>query len=205
MNLNTLFSWKSQDKETENNNSVDTNTFQKESISNPNSSNVIQLDGSFAGTNFNNLSDSTESVSVNQANDYKGLLSSPEMVTFFKHNFYGLGQHNGRKLLSKLDFQAAREALISDFQNQISSLIQQKQNKLNRIKSEIIAIEGFSESTTLRLHTACEHTSLDISELKEQLEKASDGKGWVLDALNRYQIGFNQGMRETLEFRYLIG
>lgn len=205
MNLNKLFFWKNQDKEGVNNNSVDTNTYQKYCISNSNSSNVVPLDASFSGTIFNNHSDSTASVATNQSNDYKGLLSAPEMVTFFKHNFYGLGQHNGRKLLSKLDFQVAREALISDFQNHISSLIQQKQNKLNRLKSEIIATAGYSETTTLRLHAACEHTSLDISELKEQLEKASDGKGWVLDALNRYQIGFNQGMRETLEFRYLIG
>lgn len=205
MNLNKLFSWKNQDKEGVNNNSVDTNTYQKDSISNSNSSNVVQLDTSFSGTNFNNHSDSTASVSANPTNDYKGLLSAPEMVTFFKHNYYGLGQHNGRKLLSQEGVQVAREALISDFQNHIVSLIQQKQNKLNRIKSEIIAITGLSENTTQRLQAACEHTVIDISELKEQLEKAAEGKGWVLDALNRYQIGFFQGMKEALEFKYLIG
>jgi hypothetical protein len=201
MNLNKIFSKPNLDKESVTTISEETQPLQAEVRNNQSSAKIVQFDGS--STNVN--SHSKPSVAVNQANNFNGLLSSPEMVAFFKHNYFGLGQHNGRKLLSQEALQFARASLISDFQNNISNLIQQKQNKLNRIKSEIIAIDGLSESTTQRLHAVCEHTAIDISELKEQLEKSTEGKGWVLDALNRYQIGFMQGMRETLEFNYLIG
>ena len=201
MNLNKIFSKRNLDKENFNTIPEEAQTLQTDLHNNQNSAKVIQFDSS--STNIN--SDSNSSVAVNQANNFNGLLSSPEMVAFFKHNYFGLGQHNGRKLVPQEALQFARASLISDFQNNISNLIQQKQNKLNRIKSEIIAIDGLSESSTQRLHAACEHTAIDISELKEQLEKSTEGKGWVLDALNRYQIGFIQGMNETLDFKYLIG
>ncbi len=39
--------------------------------------------------------------------------------------------------------------------------------------------------------------------LREQFESAGQGKGWVLEALNRYQIGFGKGLREAIEFELL--
>lgn len=201
MNLNKIFSKPNLNKEKFNT----YNTIHEEAIPHQIDAHNAQSSAKVVQFDANGSSDSNPSIAVNQANNFNGLLSSPEMVAFFKHNYFGLGQHNGRKLLSQEALQFARASLISDFQNNITNLIQQKQNKLNRIKSEIIAIDGLSESTTQRLHAACEHIALDISELKEQLEKSTEGKGWVLDALNRYQIGFMQGMRETLDFKYLIG
>jgi hypothetical protein len=34
---------------------------------------------------------------------------------------------------------------------------------------------------------------------------AEGGKGWVLEALNRYQMGFQKGMREAVEFELMAG
>jgi hypothetical protein len=201
MNLNKIFSRQNLDKESINNNSEEANTFQADATKHASLGKVVQFDVS----SKNGSSDSSPSIDASEVNNYNGLLNSPEMVSFFKHNYFGLGQHNGRKLLSQEALQFAKASLISDFQNNVTNLIQQKQNKLNRIKSEIIAIDGLSENTTQRLHAACEHTMIDISELREQLDKSAEGRGWVLDALNRYQIGFMQGMRETLEFKYLLG
>ena len=201
MNLNKIFSRLNVDKESVNNNSEEAKTFQADATKHASLGKVVQFDVS----SKNGSSDSSPSIDASEVNNYSGLLNSPEMVAFFKHNYFGLGQHNGRKLLSQEALQFAKASLISDFQNNVTNLIQQKQNKLNRIKSEIIAIDGLSENTTQRLHAACEHTMIDISELREQLDKSAEGRGWVLDALNRYQIGFMQGMRETLEFKYLLG
>jgi hypothetical protein len=203
MNLNKIFSRQNVDKESVNNNSEETNTSQAEAPKHASLGKVVQFD--LSSKNGSSDSNPNPSIAANEVNNYNGLLNSPEMVSFFKHNYFGLGQHNGRKLLSQEALQLAKALLISDFQNNITNLIQQKQNKLNRIKSEIIAIDGLSENTTQRLHVACEHTMIDISELREQLDKSAEGRGWVLDALNRYQIGFMQGMRETLEFKYLLG
>jgi hypothetical protein len=62
-----------------------------------------------------------------------------------------------------------------------------------------------SPSTSGQLKLACEHTEREIAVLQHQIEKASEGKGWVLEALNRYQIGFHKGMREAVEFELLAG
>jgi hypothetical protein len=39
--------------------------------------------------------------------------------------------------------------------------------------------------------------------LREQIALADSGKGWVLEALNRYQIGFGKGVREAIDFELL--
>ena len=54
---------------------------------------------------------------------------------------------------------------------------------------------------TLRL--ACEQAQREIAVLKEQHALAEQRKGWVLDALNRYQLGFDRGVREALDFELL--
>jgi hypothetical protein len=35
------------------------------------------------------------------------------------------------------------------------------------------------------------------------VDRACEGKGWVLEALNQYQIGFGKGLREAVEFELL--
>ena len=37
----------------------------------------------------------------------------------------------------------------------------------------------------------------------EQTALAEQRKGWVLDVLNRYQLGFDRGVREALDFELL--
>ena len=42
-----------------------------------------------------------------------------------------------------------------------------------------------------------------MNTLRDQQALAAGGQGWVLEALNRYQIGFGKGLREALEFQLL--
>ena len=45
--------------------------------------------------------------------------------------------------------------------------------------------------------------NLSTRELRAFVALAEQRKGWVLDALNRYQLGFDRGVREALDFELL--
>ena len=40
----------------------------------------------------------------------------------------------------------------------------------------------------------------DINLLSSQIDLAENSRGWVLQALNSYQIGFSKGVREAVDF-----
>ena len=42
-----------------------------------------------------------------------------------------------------------------------------------------------------------------VADKAERIELAAQRKGWVLDALNRYRLGFDRGVREALDFELL--
>jgi hypothetical protein len=133
----------------------------------------------------------------------QGLMYEVELQAFFNQNYFGLGQHNGAVLKSLEAYQLGRSELIAKFQNSCSGILERKQSRINKLESEVIAIEGLSPPMTARLELACTHLAREISQLETQQSLATEGKGWVLEALNRYQIGFQKGMREAVEFELL--
>ena len=56
-----------------------------------------------------------------------------------------------------------------------------------------------------QLRLACDHLQRDIRLLHEQVDAAATGKGWILEPLQRYHIGFTKGLREALEFELIAG
>jgi hypothetical protein len=53
------------------------------------------------------------------------------------------------------------------------------------------------------LSFAKESVQKDMDLLSEQITLADVGRGWVLQALNSYQIGFGKGVREAIEFELI--
>jgi len=58
-------------------------------------------------------------------------------------------------------------------------------------------------TTAAQLDLAQSRLERDISVLREQIAQAENGKGWVLEARIRYQIGFGKGLREAIDFELL--
>jgi len=136
---------------------------------------------------------------------FKGLLNAPELEAFFQENFFGYGRHTGSKFRTQEILDQGKQSITSQFQNKLTELIERKQEKLNKLQSEIIAIEGVSNSMSAQLRLACDHLQRDIRLLREQVEAAATGKGWILEPLQRYHIGFTKGLREALEFELIAG
>jgi hypothetical protein len=42
-----------------------------------------------------------------------------------------------------------------------------------------------------------------MTTLQTQIDLAEQGKGWVLAALNEYQIGYSKGLREAIDAEVL--
>lgn len=134
---------------------------------------------------------------------FTGLMKAPELTAFFEENYFGLGRHNGSHYRTMEALELGKKSLVAKFHNAATGLIERNRTKLNKLRLEIVAIEGVSPALSAQLRMACEHVDRDISVLQAQIVDAVDGKGWVAEALSLYQIGFAKGLREAVEFDLL--
>lgn len=133
----------------------------------------------------------------------KGLMNDPELTMFRRDNHFGLGRHNGANYRSHEALLLGKNALISRFQNIVSDLVERRRERINKLQLESVAINGVSDTISAQLSLACEQLQKDIVALERQAELSLKEQGWVLDALNQYQIGFSKGLREVVNFEML--
>lgn len=134
-----------------------------------------------------------------------GLIGSELVKAFFDQNHFGLGRHNGANYRTLDAMEFGREGRIAEFRNAIRGTVEQTQAKIDRLTSTQIEAQGVCKATSARLALAISQHERDLKVLKEQSELAADGKGWVLEALNRYQAGFVKGVREAIEAELILG
>lgn len=141
--------------------------------------------------------------SASNASQPAGLMDTFELKAFFAENFFGLGRHNGSTYRTQEALAQGKQGMVSRFQNTVATLIEQRQAKIDRLRSMQLQTEGVCATTAAQLDLAQSRLERDISVLREQIAQAENGKGWVLEALNRYQIGFGKGLREAIDFELL--
>lgn len=133
----------------------------------------------------------------------RGLLDAPELKAFFDDNHFGLGRHNGSHYKTQEALALGKQTLVSKFQNALAEVTEQKQAKVDGLRNTQLQTAGLCNTTTAQLDLACTRLERDMVTLRDQIEKAADNKGWVLRALNEYQIGFTKGLREAIDFELL--
>jgi hypothetical protein len=138
-----------------------------------------------------------------QVTRVKGLMSVPELEAFFKTNQYSFGRHHGSKYRTQEALDRGLQAVITSFQNIVSDLTERRQARINKLQQTRQEVATLSPSMAETLRLACEQTQREIVVLNEQHALAEKRKGWVLDALNRYQLGFDRGVRDALDFELL--
>jgi hypothetical protein len=141
--------------------------------------------------------------SASNASQPAGLMDTFELKAFFAENFFGLGRHNGSTYRTQEALAQGKQGMVSRFQNTVATLIEQRQAKIDRLRNMQLQTEGVCATTAAQLDLAQSRLERDISVLREQIAQAENGKGWVLEALNRYQIGFGKGLREAIDFELL--
>lgn len=133
----------------------------------------------------------------------QGLLETPELKAFFAENFFGLGRHNGSFYRTQEAMEQGKQGLISRFQNTLAFLVEKRQAKVDKFIDMQLVTAGVCSTETARLDLARSRYERDMNVLREQIALADSGKGWVQEALNRYQIGFGKGVREAIDFELL--
>jgi hypothetical protein len=133
----------------------------------------------------------------------KGLMNAQEIKEFFSENYFSLGRHNGINFKTQDALELGKKSIISKFQNVLNDLLESKYSKISKLKNQMAAIDGISLAMTNQLELACVHIEREIQVINSQIEIAETYKGWVLDALNKYQLGFIKGLNEAIEFEFL--
>jgi hypothetical protein len=140
---------------------------------------------------------------VSMPNQPRGLLEAPELQNFLADNHFGLGRHNGAQYKTQAALELGRQTLVAKFQNTIELLVAQRQAKVDALRNMALQTQGVCATVTSQLTLACQRLERDIETLHTQSELAAAGKGWVLRALNEYQIGFGKGLREAIDMELL--
>lgn len=195
MNLSRLFKWNKSEE-------VKTTALPTTEIP-QNDSNVVSLPLA-AAANLEEKDNALDLSLTPKLSPIKGLMNAPEITEFFNENYFGLGVHNGSNYQTQEALELGKRSLISKFQNTLSELIENKQAKINKLQNQMVAIDGISPSMTQQLKLTSEHLDREIKLLTEQIELAHQQKGWVLEAINRYQLGYIKGLNDAIEFENLI-
>ena len=145
---------------------------------------------------LNDPEDAPKSVTSN----HLGVLDSVELKEFFKQNHFGLGRHNGSVYRTQNSLELGKKNIVSEFQNILQELYQRNKVKHQKLHLKSLETVGLCEVTSSMLKYAQESVQKDMDLLSEQIMFAENGLGWVLAALNSYQIGFVKGVREAIEF-----
>jgi len=133
----------------------------------------------------------------------QGLMDSPELKGFFAGNHFGLGRHNGALYQTQEALALGRETLVAKFQNVIEIMVAQRLGRVDALRNMALQTAGVCTTVTAQLNLACQRLERDMATLQVQSEQAAEHKGWVLSALNEYQIGFGKGLREAVDFALL--
>lgn len=152
-----------------------------------------------AGLNADHTDTVQTKASAPTPKEPEGLMATPAVVTFFGQNFFGFGRYDGARYKSQEAQTQGRAALVSAFQNALSGVMCQKQLKVDGLRNMELQTEGLCPIATRQLRLACERLEREMADLQMQIDLAAQGKGWVLAALNEYQVGFGKGLREAID------
>ena len=133
----------------------------------------------------------------------KGLMNAPELEAFFKTNQFGFGRYHGCHYRTYEALDRGLLAVVTSFQNIVSDLAERRQARVNKLQQSRQEVATLSPAMADTLRIACDQVQREISVLHEQHALAEQRKGWVLDALNRYQLGFDRGARDAIDFELL--
>jgi len=132
-----------------------------------------------------------------------GLMAASELQEFFARNFFGLGRYTGSHYKTQDAQTQGKAMLMSQFQNAVAVVISQKQAKVDGLRNMALQTVGVCNTATGQLRLACARLERDMATLQTQIDLAPQGKGWVLAALNEYQIGCAKGLREAIDAEVL--
>ena len=165
---------------------------------------VIPLHGAQAAAGLGEIPNADEFAQAPaQPIRVKGLMNALELEAFFRANQFGFGRHHGSHYRTHEAMDRGLLAVVTSFQNIASDLAERRQARVDKLQQSRHEVATLSPTMADTLRIACEQAQREISVLNEQRTLAEQRKGWVLDALNRYQLGFDRGVRDALDFELL--
>lgn len=136
---------------------------------------------------------------------FPGLLETREVVAFVGRGHGMSGFRYGTRRQSQQALELELDVLTAEFQNVLRTVIAQRHAKRDKALQYRAETGGGSATITERLDITVAALDRDIQLLEEQVELAGQRKGWVLQAVNEFRLGFDQGVRAHLEFHQLLG
>lgn len=132
-----------------------------------------------------------------------GLLDQGAISTFMRTNHFGLGQHDGARFKTQQALGMGRQSLMARFQALLAQTVAQKQASIDGLQNMKLQIQGVCQTTTDQLELAIQRLQRDMEALHTQTDLTAQGKGWVLKALNEYQMGYAGGLRLAVDAELL--
>lgn len=124
----------------------------------------------------------------------------PEIRDFLSSDHFRTGRQHGALLGEAAAHIHGREGLIAEFQVRLQRVIERKQAKEDRLEQMGLQARGLHAGVAEEVAAARAHLQRDMERLREQIQLADRGEGWIATALAQYELGFLQGVRARLDF-----
>lgn len=149
------------------------------------------------------LSEKSQYIPSTYVTRFKGLMNEEEIINFFNAGYYMSGYNSALHYGTADGMNNGLKQIAYEFKNILEMIAERKQRTISEIEIKKIQIRGLSESVTEELIQKSEQHRRDLSVLNEQSKLAIEYRGWVAEAINKYQAGYKNGIREAIEMNFL--
>jgi hypothetical protein len=149
------------------------------------------------------LTEKSQYIPSSYVTKFKGLMNEEEIINFFNVGYYMSGYNSAVHYGTSDGMNNGLSQMVYEFKNILEMISERKERTLSEIEIKKIQIRGLSKSVEEELIQKAEQHKRDLLVLNEQSRLASEYKGWIAEAVNKYQAGYKNGIREAIEMHFL--
>ena len=124
---------------------------------------------------------------------------------FINRDYYNQGFEDGYQYHSKEIMDQTIRKIISEYIFLLDRLIDEKESEITQLEIHRSNVEGLSDRTTEQLQTKKAAFENNIVTLRTQKELASQKEGWIMVAVNVFELAYKQGMEKYHDLKTFTG
>lgn len=139
-----------------------------------------------------------------QSENIEGAKSNSSIKDMLSRNYESKGINDGYEFGTQEIHDIQISKIKSEFRLNIDQMIEEKRSALVQLKTRKVEIGVLSETLSKQLDIIVEETQNSLNELLKEKQYSEETKGWVMDIVNAYSLGFKRGLHSKEEERLLM-
>lgn len=132
------------------------------------------------------------------------IINNDLIKPFFDETYYEVGFNYGLNDISKDGYINGQKDLVLNFQNRLGSILQEKEELVDQINMYQEIIDDTNPGIQKLLVKYLNQLNKYVEEIKRQINLSEHHEGLIKSSLNKFQIGFRNGQKKSVELGLFI-